>query len=160
MSKVQNSGQGNNAADQIKEFTIQAANVLTAAGPGLLIIVIIVAAIAAAYVEIQYHQKVVGDFAYISGGGYGMFRFAVGTAAVQVGKERKWIPATLFILISLVFTTWSSFHVGTAAEILRIGGTAEAAKMILLTILWTAFCGELCLGVFSFVMDKGDEGNE
>lgn len=148
-------------ADQIKNFTIQAAHVLTAAGPGLLIIVIVVAAIAASYVEWVYHQKVIGDFAMVSGGGYGMFRFAVGSAGVQVAKENKWIPAFLFVFISLAFTLWSSYHVEAAAELLRIGGTKEAANIIILTVLWMAFAGELVLGIYSFIMSqRDDEGDD
>jgi hypothetical protein len=161
MSKLSNSNDsGNSVAEQIKNFTVQGAAILTAAGPGLLIIVIVVAAVAAAYVEWQYHAAVVGEFALITGGSYGMFRFAVGSAGIQMAKVDKWIPCFLFVAISLAFTLWSSFHVEPAAKILRIGGTEEAAEVILLTVLWMAFAGELVLGVFSFVMDRnGDEGN-
>lgn len=156
-ANLNNSGDKNSVAEQIKNFTVQGAAILTAAGPGLLIIVIVVAAVAAAYVEYQYHLAVVGDFALISGGSYGMFRFAVGSAGIQVAKANKWIPAFLFIAISLAFTLWSSFHVAPAADVLKIGGTDEAARVILLTILWMAFAGELVLGIFSFIMDKADE---
>ena len=82
-----------------------------------------------------------------------MFRFAVGGAGVQMAKINKWIPAAIFITVSLAFTIWSTFHVETAAGILRIGGTVEAARIILVTVLWTAFAGELALGIFSFSMD-------
>lgn len=152
MSKVQK----NPVADQIKQFTIQGAQILTAAGPGLLIIVIVVAAVSAAYIEYQYHSQVIGQFAVVSGGGYGMFRFSVGTAGIQVAKENKWVPAFLFVAISLGFTIWSSFHIAPAAEILRIGGTPEAAEVILLTVLWMAFAGELVLGIFSYIMQDKD----
>ena len=150
MSKLQKKS----VAEQIRHFTIEGAAILTAAGPGLLIIVIVVAAMAASYIEYQYHQEVIGQFAVISGGGYGMFRFAVGTAGIQVAKENRWIPAFLFLLISLIFTVWSSFHISAAAEILRIGGTPEAAEIILLTVLWMAFSGELVLGIFSYIMQE------
>lgn len=153
MSKVQKKS----VAEQIKRFTIQGAQILTASGPGLLIIVIVVAAVSAAYIEYQYHAKVIGDFAVVSGGGYGMFRFAVGTAGIQVAKENRWVPAFLFVAISLGFTIWSSFHIAPAAEILRIGGTVEAAQVILLTVLWMAFAGELVLGIFSYIMTDPDD---
>lgn len=153
MSKVQK----NSVADQIKQFTIQGAQILTAAGPGLLIIVIVVAAVSAAYIEYQYHSQVIGQFALVSGGGYGMFRFSVGTAGIQVAKENKWVAAFLFVAISLGFTIWSSFHIAPAAEILRIGGTPEAAEIILLTVLWMAFAGELVLGIFSYIMQDKDQ---
>lgn len=160
MSKVQNSN--NSAADQVRNFTIEAAAILTAGAPALLLIVILVSAVAAAYIEYAFHEQIVGQFAMVSGGSYGMFRFAVGGAGVQMAKIHKWIPAGLFVTISLAFTVWSTYHVDTAAEILRIGGTAEAAQIILLTILWTAFAGELALGIFSYSMDlwKLDQGNE
>jgi hypothetical protein len=150
MSKVQKKS----VAEQIRHFTIEGAAILTAAGPGLLIIVIVVAAMAASYIEYQYHEKVIGEFAIISGGGYGMFRFAVGTAGIQVAKENRWVPAFLFILISLIFTVWSSYHVASAAEILMVGGTQETAEVILLTVLWMAFAGELVLGIFSYIMQE------
>ena len=118
MSKVQK----NRVSSQINDFTVQGAQIVTAAGPALLIIVVIVAAISAAYIEYQYHQAVIGQFAIVSGGGYGMFRFSVGTAGIQVAKQNKWIPAFLFVAISLAFTIWSSFHIAPAAEILRVGG--------------------------------------
>lgn len=153
MSKVQKKS----VAEQIKQFTIQGAQILTAAGPGLLIIVIVVAAVSAAYIEYQYHSQVIGQFAVVSGGGYGMFRFSVGTAGIQVAKENKWVPAFLFVAISLGFTIWSSFHIAPAAEILRIGGTPEAAEIILLTVLWMAFAGELVLGIFSYIMQDQDK---
>lgn len=153
MSKVQKKP----VAEQIKAFTIEAAQIVTAAGPAFLIIVILVSAGAAAYIEYQYHQAVIGQFALVSGGGYGMFRFAVGTAGIQVAKENRWIPAGLFVSISLAFTVWSSFHVGAAANILRTGGTVEAAEIILLTVLWMSFAGELVLGIFSYIMQDGDQ---
>lgn len=159
MSKVQNSN--NSAADQVRDFTVQGAAILTAGAPALLLIVILVAAVAASYIEYMFHQKVVGEFAMVSGGTYGMFRFAVGGAGVQMSKINKWIPAAIFVAISLAFTVWSSYHVETAARQMMIGGTVEAAKIILLTVLWTAFAGELVLGIFSYSMDlfKADEGN-
>jgi hypothetical protein len=144
----------NSVAEQIKDFTVQGAAILTAAGPGLLIIVIVVAAIAASYIEYQYHQAVIGEFAIVSGGGYGMFRFAVGSAGIQVAKQNKWVPAFLFVAISLAFTLWSSYHVEPAAKLLKIGGTDDAAEIILLTVLWMAFAGELVLGIFSFIMEE------
>jgi hypothetical protein len=140
-------------AEQVRDFTIEAAAILTAAAPAFLLVVILVSAIAAAYVEYCFHHEVVGQFALVSGSSYGMFRFAIGGAAVQMAKIQRWIPAALFIIISLAFTLWSTFHVDTAAEQLMIGGTLEAAKVILLTILWTAFAGELALGIFSYSMD-------
>ncbi len=161
MSKVQNSN--NSPAEQVRNFTVEAAAILTAAAPALLLIVILVAAVAASYVEYLFHQKVVGEFAMVSGGCYGMFRFAVGGAGVQMSKIQKWIPAAFFVAISLAFTVWSSYHVETAAKALMIGGTVEAANIIILTVLWTAFAGELVLGIFSYSMDlfkEAEEGNE
>lgn len=149
MSKVQNS-----IAEQVKEFTTEAAAILTAAAPAFLLLVILVAACAASYIEYLFHADIVGaNFAYVSGGSYGLFRFSVGGAGVQMAKINRWVPAALFVAISLAFTVWSTFHVGAAAELLRVGGSAESAEIILTTILWTAFAGELVLGVFSFSMD-------
>jgi len=156
MSKVQNSG----VAEQIKNFTTEAAAVLTAAAPALLIIVILAAAVAASYIEYLFQVKVVGEFAIVSGGTYGMFRFAVGGAGVQMAKLEKWIPTFLFIAISAAFTIWSSYHVGEAANQLMIGGTKEAAEIIILSVLWTAFAGELVLGIFSFTMDRAKDNEE
>lgn len=156
MSKVQKKS----VAEQIQGFTIEGAQIVTAAGPALLILVIIVSAFSAAYIEYQYHAKVIGQFALVSGGGYGMFRFAVGTAGIQVAKENRWIPAFLFVAISLAFTIWSSFHVKPAAEILRIGGTVEAAEIILLTVIWMSFAGELVLGIFSYIMGSATFSDE
>lgn len=158
MSKVINSQ--NSAAEQVRDFTVEAAAIMTAAAPALLLIVILISAVAASYIEYLFHAEVVGQFAMISGSSYGMFRFAVGGAGIQMAKIEKWIPAALFVSISLGFTIWSTFHVQTAAEHLMIGGTAEAARVILLTILWTAFAGELVLGIFSYSMDftKGGKG--
>lgn len=154
MSNVRNSEQQSNVAEQIKSFTTESAAILTAAAPALLIIVILVAAVAASYIEYLFHFKVVGEFALVSGGTYGMFRFAVGGAGVQMAKLEKWIPTALFISISLAFTIWSSYHVEAAATNLMIGGTQAAAEIIILSVLWTAFAGELVLGIFSFTMDK------
>jgi hypothetical protein len=165
MSKVNQNSEPRNTtpAEQVRNATIEAAAILTAAAPGFLLIVILVSAIAAAYIEYAFHYEVVGQFAMISGSSYGMFRFSIGGAAVQMAKIHRWIPAALFIAISLAFTLWSTFHVDTAAEQLMIGGTIEAARMILLTILWTAFAGELALGIYSYSMDifkkAKDEGN-
>ena len=142
-----------NVAEQVTNFTRQSAAILTAAAPALLLIVILVAACAASYIEYLFHKEVVGEFAMVSGGCYGMFRFSVGGAGVQMAKVNKWIPCALFIAISLAFTIWSTFHIETAAEILKIGGTTDAAKVILLSVLWMAFAGELVLGIFSFSMD-------
>lgn len=145
--------QNESVAAQVTNFTRESAAILTAAAPALLLIVILVAAVAASYIEYLFHKEVVGEFAMVSGGCYGMFRFSVGGAGVQMAKVNRWIPCALFIAISLAFTIWSTFHVETAADILRIGGTTEAAKVILLSVLWMAFAGELVLGVFSFSMD-------
>lgn len=160
MPKLQNSDSG--VAKQIRDFTIEAAAVLTAAAPAFLIVVILAAAIAASYIEYMFHASVVGQFAIVSGGTYGAFRFAVGGAGVQMAKINRWIPCALFVAMSLAFTIWSSYHVETAAEHLMIGGTKEAAEIIILTLLWTAFAGEMALGIFSFSMDvfkKKEEGN-
>ena len=79
-------------------------------------------------------------------------------AAVQMAKVNKYVPCGIFLLISLGFTIWSTFHVEEAASQLMIGGSIESAKVILITILWTAFAGELVLGIFSFVMDSELKG--
>ncbi|MCB9298835.1 MAG: hypothetical protein H6559_37805 [Lewinellaceae bacterium] len=163
MSKKQKSTEnGNSPAEQVRNFTIEAAAILTAGAPALLLIVILVSAVAASYIEYAFHKEVVGQFAMVSGSSYGMFRFAVGGAGVQMAKIQKWIPAGLFIAISLAFTAWSTYHVDTAARELMVGGTVEAARIILLTILWTAFAGELALGIFSYSMDlfRANQGNE
>jgi hypothetical protein len=165
MAKVNQNSEPRNTtpAEQVRNATIEAAAIVTAAAPAFLLVVILVSAVAAAYIEYAFHEQVVGQFAMISGSSYGMFRFAVGGAAVQMAKIHRWIPAALFVAISLAFTLWSTFHVDTAAEQLMIGGTLEAAKVILLTILWTAFAGELVLGIFSYSMDvfkrAQEEGN-
>lgn len=160
MSKVtKTTDNASTPAEQVRNFTIEAAAILTAAAPALLLVVILVAAVAASYIEYLFHQKVVGEFAMVSGGCYGMFRFAVGGAGVQMSKIQRWIPAAIFIAISLAFTVWSSYHVETAARMMMIGGTLEAAKIILLTVLWTAFAGELVLGIFSYSMDVFKVGN-
>lgn len=162
MSKLSNSNQNDNsAATQVRNFTVEAAAILTAGAPALLLVVILVSAVAASYIEYAFHKEVVGQFAMASGGSYGMFRFAVGGAGVQMAKIQKWIPAAMFVTISLVFTAWSTYHVDTAARELMIGGTIEAARVILLTVLWSAFAGELVLGIFSYSMDlfKAGQGN-
>lgn len=164
MSKVTKPADNSNSpAEQVRNFTIEAAAILTAAAPALLLIVILISAVAASYIEYAFHKEVVGQFAMVSGSSYGMFRFAVGGAGVQMAKIQKWIPAALFVAISLAFTAWSTYHVDTAAMELMVGGTVEAARIILLTILWTAFAGELALGIFSYSMDlfkAASEGNE
>lgn len=162
MSKVSKpTDNASTPAEQVRNFTIEAAAILTAAAPALLLIVILISAVAASYIEYAFHKEVVGQFAMVSGGSYGMFRFAVGGAGVQMAKIQRWIPAALFVAISLLFTAWSTYHVDTAAQQLMIGGTIEAARVILLTILWTAFAGELALGIFSYSMDlfKASQGN-
>ena len=115
---------------------------------------IVVAAVSASYIEYLFHETTVGSFAMVSGGCYGAFRFSVGGAAVQMAKVNKYVPCGIFLLISLGFTIWSTFHVEEAASQLMIGGSIESAKIILITILWTAFSSELVLGIFSFVMDS------
>ena len=161
MAKLKNSGnESQSPADQVRNFTVEAAAILTAAAPALLLVVILISAVAASYIEYAFHEQVVGKFAMVSGSSYGMFRFAVGGAGVQMAKIHKWIPAALFVTISLAFTIWSTYHVETAAQQLMIGGTLEAARIILLTILWTAFAGELTLGIFSYSMDLFKQGNE
>jgi len=157
MTKLSNSGH-KSPAEQVRTATVEGAAIITAAAPGLLIIVILVAAVAASYIEYAFHEKVIGQFAIVSGSSYGMFRFAAGGAAVQMAKVQKWIPAGLFIGISLGFTVWSTFHIETAAKELMIGGTLKSAKVILLTIIWTAFAGELVLGIFSYAMDNWIKG--
>lgn len=152
----------NSVAKQIRNFTIEAAAVITAAAPAFLVLVILAAAIAAGYTEYLFHQQTVGQFAIVSGGTYGAFRFSVGGAGIQMAKINRWIPCALFVGMSLAFTIWSSYHVDVAAAALMIGGTLEAAKIIILTLLWTAFSGELALGIFSYSMDvfrKEEEGN-
>lgn len=160
MSNFTDNKKEETVAGQVQNFTTQSAAILTAAAPALLLIVILVAAVAASYIEYLFHKEVVGQFAMVSGGCYGMFRFSVGGAGVQMAKVNRWIPCALFVAISLAFTIWSTFHVETAAEILMIGGTKEAAKVILLSVLWMAFAGELVLGVFSFSMDMFKKNEE
>lgn len=164
MSKVQK----NSFEEQVQSFTAGLVSAVTALSPLFLILIIFGIAGANAYVEYLYQLGIFGGYAVAPAVLVAGLRFSSGMGGISLIKNGAYIPGAFFVLVSLLLTAYTWWHVDSIAGLIAPGQAAAAAFTVSM-ILWGGFVGELmiasymgALGNFTFgaATEEGEEEGE
>lgn len=141
MQKKKNAGR-NEFASQLENVTEALFQVLAAAAPLGLLLVVLGAGIASYYLEYTYHSSLIeSDFALVTASGTGLIRLVLGFLGIQMVRDTRYVEATIIFIVIGILSGYITWHVGNIAQ--AFGG-AEGTYLIL-SVVWIGLIGELLL---------------
>lgn len=151
--------QQNSFEAQVQNFTTGLVSAITALSPLLLILVILGIAGANAYVEFLYQQSIFGAYAIAPACLVAGLRFASGMGGITLIKWAKYLPGIFFVIVSLLLTAYTWWHVDDIAG--TIAPTeARAGAFTISMILWGGFIGELMIAAYMGAMGNLQFGEQ
>ncbi len=144
---------------QVHQFTTGLVNAISALAPLFLILVILGIAVANAYVEYLYQEKIFGDYATAPAILVAGLRFSSGMGGVTLLKWKKYMPGIMFVFVSLLLTIYTWWHVDDIAMSIA-PQNAVSANFTISMILWGGFIGELMIAAYMGATKGNDTPEE
>ena len=129
---------------QLENFTHQLVGAITALSPMIMVLIILGIAGTGALIEYKFQEGIWGELAIIPAVLVGGFRFASGMGGINMIKKKRYIVGIAFVIVSLLLTTWASWHSSMIANEIA-PGKIEQAIMTIKVILWSGLVGEIML---------------
>lgn len=148
----------------MQSFTSGLVSAVTALSPLFLILIIFGIAGANAYVEYLYQLGIFGGYAVGPAVLVAGLRFSSGMGGISLMKNGAYIPGAFFVLVSLLLTAYTWWHVDGIAGLIAPAQPVAAAFTVSM-ILWGGFVGELMIAAYmgalgNFTAGAATEGEE